>query len=296
MITLVAEKDGRADQSVAAAYPDAGRRRIAALFAAGAVSIHGRRARKGDRVRRGDTLTLEQAPETLADRAPRPEELPLSWLHVDEAIVALDKPPGMPSHPLRGGELGTAANRLVARYPECAGAGADPREAGLIHRLDGGTSGVLVAARDRDSWIELRRQLAAGEVEKEYVALVAGDIAGPGGCALPLRTAGGRARVAPDDPRALPAATRWTPIERRGELTLVRARARTGRMHQIRAHLAEAGHPIAGDRDYGGPPAPVGEPGHLLHAASIQLTHPRTGERLRIEAPLPTRYQVRGRS
>lgn len=285
MIELTVNEPARADRTVAAAFPGASRRRVAALFAAGAVHINGNRARKGDPVRPGDQISLDEPPATDDDMRPKPEELPLEILFADDALVAVDKPAGLPSHPLAARELGTAANRLVARFPECATAGADPREGGLINRLDRGTSGVLLAARDRATWTALRHQISAGEIEKEYLALVAGDAAA-GESSLPLRTAGGRAKVAPDHPKALPAHTRWTPVERRGETTLLRVFTTTGRMHQVRAHLAAAGHPVVGDPDYGGPPAPE-RVGHYLHAARVRLEHPKTGEALEIEAPLP---------
>lgn len=285
MIDLTVKEPARADRAVAAAFPGASRRRVAALFAAGAVHINGNRARKGDPVKPGDHISLDEPPATDDEMRPKPEELPLEVLFADAHLVAVDKPAGLPSHPLAPRELGTAANRLVALFPDCAGAGADPREGGLINRLDRGTSGVLLAARDRASWTELRRQISAGEIDKEYLALVTGDAAS-GESSAPLRTAGGRAKVAPGDPRALPAHTRWEPVERRGETTLLRVFAKTGRMHQVRAHLAAAGHPVVGDPDYGGPAAPE-RVGHYLHAARVRLRHPESGEPLEIEAPLP---------
>jgi 23S rRNA pseudouridine1911/1915/1917 synthase len=284
--TLGAGESGRVDRVLVARFPGIGRRRWASLFAAGAVEVDGARARKGDLVGPGSQVTLREAPDPALAPVAQPELL-LEVLHVDAALVAVAKPAGLPSQPLRAGETGTVANALVARFPECAAAGRDPREAGLVHRLDRGTSGALIAARDAATWQTLRRAFAGGEVEKRYLALVAGAV-GDGSCDAPLRQVGRRAVLArADSTAALPAATGWRAIAAGPGVTLLAVTAATGRMHQVRAHLAHIGAPITGDTLYGGAPLP-GHDGFFLHAASITL--PLGRETLVADAPLPPRF------
>ncbi|HTE51091.1 MAG TPA: RluA family pseudouridine synthase [Kofleriaceae bacterium] len=293
VIILADGESGRLDLVLAARYPGVGRRRWAALFADGAVQVDGARARKGDRVGPGARVTLREEPASGDELAPVAQaELPLALLLVEPSLVAVDKPAGWPSHPLRAGETGTVANALIARFPECGAAGRDPREAGLVQRLDRGTSGVLIAARDPDSWQELRRAFADGEVDKRYLALVAGEVS-DGECDLALRPAGRRAVPARRGDRgALPASTRWRAIASAGGATLLEVTAATGRMHQVRAHLAACGAPLVGDPLYGGPGEieVAGERVEValpfLHAGAVDL--PRAGgERLSLRAPLP---------
>jgi 23S rRNA pseudouridine1911/1915/1917 synthase len=199
----------------------------------------------------------------------------------------------MPSHPLKPGETGTAANALVGRFPELAGVGPAPREGGLVHRLDTDTSGLLLAARTDAAHATLRAQFAARTVEKGYLALVKGELHAGGEIDVPLAhdAADGRKVRAASDPEwaeahaARPAVTRFTPVERRGGFTLVEVEIATGVLHQIRAHLAFIGHPVAGDALYGGPELP-GLSRHFLHASRLAFAHP-DGARPRFDSPLP---------
>ncbi len=260
------------------------------LIAAGAVRLDGKRAPKGARVRAGGRVSVE-GPLPGAPVAAEPA-LPLAVLRADARLVAVAKPAGMPTHPLRPGERGTLAGALVARFAECRDASDDPREAGFVHRLDGDTSGVVLAARDRAAFRALREAFRAGAVEKTYLALVAGDAAAREIALAIAHDPGDRRRVrAVSDEEALaldarPARTRVRPLARGGGFTLVEAVSSTGRMHQIRAHLAAAGHPLVGDPLYGGPPALPAAPGHFLHAAKIRFPHPDGGT-VEVAAPLP---------
>jgi 23S rRNA pseudouridine1911/1915/1917 synthase len=215
-------------------------------------------------------------------------------VHADAHVVVLDKPPGMPSHPLKPGETGTAANALVGRFPEMAAIGPSAREGGLVHRLDTDTSGLLLAARTAPAHAMLRAQFAARTVEKGYLALVRGELHAGGEIDVPLAHDPHDARKvrAASDPEwaeaheARPAVTRFTPLERRAGFTLVDVEIATGVLHQIRAHLAFIGHPLAGDALYGGPVL-SGLSRHFLHAARLAFTHP-DGNRPRFDSPLPT--------
>ncbi|HSS37912.1 MAG TPA: RluA family pseudouridine synthase [Polyangia bacterium] len=278
----------RVDQAVAAASPGLSVAAARRLIADGGVRIDARLARKGDRVAGGQTVEIDdsqQIGQTTAGQHVTPEPgAPLAVLAVDEDWVAIAKPAGIPSHPLRAGETGTAANALVARFPECADAGDGPREGGLVHRLDTGTSGVLIAARSAQAWSALRRALAEPSCEKIYLAEVRGA-AGPGESHEPIGRAGRRSpRVRVGGGRnPLPATTRWEPREPRAETTLLAVHLNRGRAHQVRAHLAAAGHPIVGDPLYGA----EADAALHLHAWSVRFRDPRSDRPISVEAPPP---------
>lgn len=270
-VRVIADAPGRLDAVLRRAFPDAPRRELLGLIADGKVRVDGARARKGTRVAAGAAIELVEAPPSPADLRPAPDAgAPLDVVVETPQLVIVAKPAGVPSHPLRPGERATLANAIVARYPECADAGADPREGGLVHRLDTGTTGAIAAARDRATWEAARAAFRDRAVRKDYLALVAARVSHPGECEEPIAHAGRRARVA-YTVDALPAHTSWTVSARAGDYSLLSCRAHTGRMHQIRVHLAHAGMPIVGDELYGGPPAPGPLVGHFLHAAHLAL-------------------------
>ena len=275
----------RVDKALARFFPDAGRRQLAALFDAGAVRVNGKRAKKGDRVAIGDTVELAREPVSGEALRPAPDpDVPLVILALRSELVVVAKPAGVPSQPLRAGELGTIANAIAFRFPECVAIGDDPRDGGLVHRLDIGTSGVLVVARTLETYHALREAFGAGRVSKHYLAITDGHpVARECDVALVQR---GK-RVAVDLAEGLAAYTEIA-IERTSpDHALVRCVAQTGRMHQVRAHLAHLGAPITGDTLYGGAPL-SGHDGFFLHAASIAL--PLGADKLVAEAPLPARF------
>src|SRR5690606_9440809 len=172
LVTVAAGDEGRIDKALARHFPDAGRKQLAELFDAGEVRVRGKRAKKGDRVVAGDVIELTRAPVSGAALHPLGDPDVAFDVLVERAdLVAIAKPAGIPSQPLRASERGTAANGIAARWPECATIGDDPRDGGLAHRLDIGTSGVLVAARSRETYRELRAAFGDGRVEKQYLAI-----------------------------------------------------------------------------------------------------------------------------
>jgi 23S rRNA pseudouridine1911/1915/1917 synthase len=217
---------------------------------------------------------------------PQPE-LPLAVLFEGDSLVALDKPAGWHTHPLREDERGTLANALVARYPECAWASEDPREGGLCHRLDQETSGVIVAARTRESYLAVREALRGRGVEKTYLGLARGHPPELGACDLPITGRGVRPKIWRSSRHGAKreAHTTFRTLARAGDLALLEVRIETGARYQIRVHLSALGYPLAGDALYRGGEPPPGLTRHLLHAWRLGLPEPWS---LRIVAPVPT--------
>jgi 23S rRNA pseudouridine1911/1915/1917 synthase len=289
-LTVAATEGGaRLDQWLARTL-DCSRHEAQRLIADGSVRVDGARAAKGQRLAPGAVVQLAREPPRGDELRPVPQpELALELIHVDDALVAMVKPIATPTHPLRAGERGTLANALVARFAECAAVADDAREGGVAHRLDADTSGIMLAARTRPAWLALRDAFARGAVEKEYLALVAGAPPATGEVDAPLVQTGARVRVAgARDLAAQPARTRFEVLARGERVALVRARSTSGRMHQIRAHLAHLGHPLVGDALYDGPPPAPGTRGHFLHAAALTFPHPVTGMTMTLLAPLPS--------
>jgi 23S rRNA pseudouridine1911/1915/1917 synthase len=284
-VKLTIDVADRADKALGRFYPDAGRRQLGELFDEGAVRVNGKRARKGDRVAVGDVVELAREPVSGAALRPAPDpDVPLDVLIERSEVVVVCKPAGIPSQPLRAGELGTVANAIAFRFPECVAIGDDPRDGGLVHRLDIGTSGVLVVARTLDAYHALRDAFGAGLVVKRYLAITDGRPVARE-CDVPLAQRG--KRVAVDLSDGLAAYTEIAVERASPKHALVNCIAQTGRMHQVRAHLAHVGAPITGDVLYGGAPLP-GHDGFFLHAASITL--PLGRERLVADAPAPARF------
>ena len=266
------------------------RRLVRRVIAEGDVRVNGRRAAKGLRLQPGDRVTVPDLPAALE---PEPA-LALPVLHEDASLAVVDKPGGMPAHALDPRQRGTAAAFVLARWPETATVG-DALAPGLIHRLDGGTSGVLVIARTAESFATLRRALAARAIEKRYLAIVAGT-AEDTRIDTPLaHDTSDRRRMtaARPDHRSWPAETEVRVVTARRDRSLVAVTMRTGVTHQIRVHLAQAGHPVVNDLLYGGPRSeelPKGR--HALHASGITLPHPTTGTMVTVDSPLPADLKV----
>jgi 23S rRNA pseudouridine1911/1915/1917 synthase len=271
------------------------RREAEALIARGLVRINGRRSRKSDLILSTDQIAVDH-PNAEAQAIVAEENPALSVLYEDAAVAIVNKPGAMPCHPLKHGETRTVMNAVVARYPETASAGTKPLEGGLVHRLDNGTSGALIIARNAGAHRAMRAAISSGRVARTYQALVTGNLKqsltldapiahheknprkmklGKPGSAISKRA--GRAAVSIVEP-----------IRRVGNLTLVAIRPRTGSRHQIRVHLASAGHPIVGDTLYDGPPAATLADGRFwLHLTELSFESP-TGAHVEVSAPLPS--------
>lgn len=256
------------------------RSQVKRLFEAGEVRRNGRRAGKGELVARGDRVELgAELRESTAQPDP---SVRLDIRYQDDHLVIVDKPPGMPSHPLRPGELGCAANGLLSLFPEMGGTGYDDRQPGLVNRLDNDTSGLLLAARSPEIFAALREALEASSIEKYYLALVTRPVR-PQAIELSLAPSPRHRSRVEVNALGRPAKSVVSACRGHGELFLVEVRASRAYRHQVRAHLAAIGAPILGDALYGG----AFGARHYLHAARLAFTHPVTGAPIdiRVEPP-----------
>lgn len=250
------------------------------MFEGGVVRRNGRRADKGELVVEGDTI--EFAEEETSSEAWPDSDVEIRVRYEDSHLVIVDKPAGVPSHPLRPGEMGCLANGLLARYPEMAQTGYDSRQPGLVNRLDNDTSGLMLAARTQPAFAALRAMLETGRIDKTYLALTSKPLKAQR-IELPLAPSPRhRSRVEVSSLGRV-AMTEVLGCRPTGQYFLVEASAEKAYRHQVRVHLAAVGAPIVGDSLYGG------EPGerHYLHAARVRFTHPMRGTPMDIEAPLP---------
>ncbi len=278
------QKGLRLDAWLALEMPDLSRSQWKTLIQDGRVAVNGGRCKPNHKLKAADEIKWS-IPEP-ASGAVLPEEIPLDILYEDEAVLVLNKPPGLVVHPAAGNESGTLVNALLFHDPVFEGV----ERAGIVHRLDKDTSGVMVVAKSEAALAELQRQFKARETEKEYLALVWGDPP-PGGRIETLigRHPAHRKKMAVLTEDGRTAISNYESLERFSETALVRVRIETGRTHQIRVHLAHLGHPIVGDSVYGRARKhrlPVTPERQMLHAARLAFTHPASGKRLSFEAPL----------
>jgi 23S rRNA pseudouridine1911/1915/1917 synthase len=263
------------------------RREVDELVVAGGVRVGGKpvsgRARK---LAAGDHLEVDVPDRVERGVEPEPDVV-VPVVHVDDDVIVVDKPAGLVVHPGSGTTTGTMVAGLLARFPDLAGVGDDPERPGIVHRLDAGTSGLLVVARTDEAHADLVEQLAARDVERRYVALVHGTVeAATGLIDGPLgrdpREPTRRAVVA----GGKEARTRYTVLERREQTTVVECRHETGRTHQFRALLAGFGLAVVGEVVYGGASG-GGLARPYLHAQRLAFDHPGTGARVAFESELP---------
>jgi 23S rRNA pseudouridine1911/1915/1917 synthase len=297
-LTVPAEYDGqRLDRFLVSLLEGHSRSQIQKLIADGRVTVTRGVARANLVMREGDRVTVD-----IPDAAPSKvagEALPLEILHQDADLAVLNKPAGMVVHPAAGHASGTLVNALLHHISDLSGIGGETRP-GIVHRLDRGTSGVMVIAKNDAAHQELSRQFHDREVEKEYLALVWGVVqAGKRIDAAIGRDPANRQKMSARAKHAREAVTRITRVRHMPGVTLCQVAIHTGRTHQIRVHLSAIGHPIVGDALYGGVHRRV--PGDIraiqrlerpfLHAERLMFHHPRDGRRMEFTAPLPPDLQ-----
>jgi 23S rRNA pseudouridine1911/1915/1917 synthase len=281
---LEAETPGeRLDVFVARRIPSLTRARVQKLIEEGRVTIAGQRPKPSLRLDVGQRVTVDVPPPV--DGVAVAEDIALDIIYEDADMLVVNKPPGMTVHPSPGHTSKTLVNAILSHCHDLSGIGGVLRP-GIVHRLDRDTSGVIVVAKNDAAHNALAKQLKERSIEKTYVALVEGTPQPAEGVidAPIARDPRNRQRMAVVD-RGRESTTAYKLIERFSGMSLVEARPKTGRTHQIRVHLAAIGHPIIGDRVYGKPSQLICR--QFLHARRIVFAHPRTGERVEFDAPLP---------
>jgi 23S rRNA pseudouridine1911/1915/1917 synthase len=264
----------------------------AALVDAGEVRLDGQVVtNRSHRVTEGEVVDLAVPEQATATGPTGDPSVEVPVVYEDPYLVVVDKPAGLVVHPGAGRPVGTLVNGLLARYPEMAGVGQADRP-GVVHRLDKGTSGLLVVARAPEAYEALVAMLSARTVDRRYWALAWGLVEAPTGeIDAPVgRAARDRTRMAVTL-QGRPALTRYdveARYEHPVEVTELTCRLATGRTHQIRVHLASIGHPVVGDARYGGARSSLPAPRPALHARQLAFDHPVTGAPLSFESPLPT--------
>jgi 23S rRNA pseudouridine1911/1915/1917 synthase len=291
------EAGERIDRYLAGVLPGQSRSQIQRLIKDGKVQIGDHDVRPNRLVHAGETIVVQIPEPTRA--IPQPEALDLDIVYQDSDVVVVNKPAGMVVHPAAGHAQGTLVNALLHEIKDLSGIGGEIRP-GIVHRLDRGTSGLMVIAKNDRAHAELARQFHDREVEKEYVALVWGVVQAGRRIDLPVgRDPADRKKMSARARRARSAATRVTKALHLPGVSLLHVAISTGRTHQIRVHLSAIGHPIVGDAVYGGlrhrmpgalrPVLALERP--FLHAGRLVFQHPADGRKMEFEAPLPQDLQ-----
>ncbi len=283
----------RLDQALAQMFPDYSRSRLKAWLLDGAVLVDGAAMKPRERVDGGEEVELTTVPELVVSSEPEPLALTVAW--EDDAVLVIDKPAGLVVHPGAGNPSGTLLNGLLHHVPALA----ELPRAGIIHRIDKDTTGLLLVAKTLPAHTALVRALAARTIARQYVAICNGVLTGGGRIDAPVgRHPVDRKRMAVTE-GGRPAVTRYTVAERFRGHTRVDVTLETGRTHQIRVHFAHQRRPLVGDPVYGGrlalPPGATealidalrGFRRQALHAARLAFAHPDSGQPIEVEAPLP---------
>jgi len=276
---------------IVAMITGASRAEAASLVAAGNVRVSGRVVTvRSARVAEGDVVEIDApaagVPTLVADPG-----VPVQVVYEDADVIVVDKPAGLVVHPGAGNRTGTLVQGLLARYPELEGVG-DAARPGIVHRLDKDTSGLLAVARSPTAYESLVAQLAARTVERRYLALVWGHPDSARGLVdAPVGRSGRQPTRMAVSTRGREARTRYEVVQTFAdpvEVALVQCSLETGRTHQVRVHLAAIGHPVVGDKAYGGSRQSLRVPRFFLHAAHLGFAHPRSGDGLSFDSALPS--------
>ena len=276
----------RLDQALAKLLPEFSRSRLAQWVRLSRATVNGRAVLPRQKVWGGEVIDIDPVPDAAA-AAHRPEDIPLEVVFEDATLLVVNKPAGLVVHPGSGNWQGTLLNALLQRVPALAGI---PR-AGIVHRLDKDTSGLLVVAKTLAAQASLVRQLQARSVKREYLAVAHGRIARDGRIEAPIgRHPVKRTKMAVVA-RGRPAVTHYQVLERYPGASLLRCRLETGRTHQIRVHLSAQGHPLVGDPVYGKRSSGIPFPRQALHAERLGLLHPKTRKPMSWHAEPPADLQ-----
>jgi 23S rRNA pseudouridine1911/1915/1917 synthase len=288
----------RLDVYLAGRLPELSRAALRKLIDRGRVLVNGITAKASLRLKNGDRIEADLESVEAEESAPVPEEIAFKVLHADDEVLVIDKPYGLVVHPGAGNRKGTLVNALLARYPEIRGVG-DPDRPGIVHRLDKETSGLMVVARTPRAYESLVSQFKGREVRKTYLGLVWGTMsAAEGRLDWPIgRHVSNRQKISVKTSSPREAITEYRVLEKLKEFTWLEIRPLTGRTHQIRVHLAAAGHPLVGDSKYGrkrlAKSGKKGTPPRLfLHAHKLSFIHPATGLRVDFTSPLPPELEA----
>jgi 23S rRNA pseudouridine1911/1915/1917 synthase len=281
----VESDDERLDKAISTHAPNLSRASAQRLIKDGAATVNGRPSKPSYRVQAGDEIVVHipiELPEQVL-----PEDIPLDIVYEDEVLLVIDKPAGMVVHPGAGHTSGTLVNAVLAHCPQLTDVGGADR-AGIVHRLDKDTSGLILVAKDDATHSALQRQFKRRQVAKTYLALVEGQVQPREGIIeAPIGRDKRQRKKMAVVRRGREAQTMYRIIEYLADHTLLEVRPHTGRTHQVRVHLAWLGYPIVGDAVYGHRRQRLLRSRHFLHAARLRFTHPATGKEIEFEAPLP---------
>ncbi len=285
-VAFTVDRDGeRLDKLLASRVPNFSRATAQRLIKTGAVVVNGRPSKPSYRVQVGDEVIVRvpaEMPEPVL-----PENIPLDVIYEDDVLLVVNKPAGMVVHPALGHPSGTLVNAVLAHCPQVAEIDG-PDRAGIVHRLDKDTSGLILVAKDEAIRTALQRQFKRQEVAKTYLALVEDQVQPREGIVeAPIGRDKRQRKKMAVVRSGRPARTLYRVVEYFADHSLLEVRPYTGRTHQIRVHLSWLGYPIVGDTVYGRRRQRLLRDRHFLHAAGLRLTHPATGEEVEFRAPLP---------